>query len=576
MADDLDLIRSRVDLVDLVSERIALKRAGKSWKGLCPFHDDRNPSFHVNPELGIFKCWSCGAAGDLFTWVMRTENVEFVEAMRILAKRAGVDLQAARGPSGAQRELWQTAMETAQAFFVRSLHQSEAAQKYVRNRGLDEEAIAQWGIGYAPDVGEALIAELKRRGIPLLEAKQLFLVDGSNADGYHDRFRGRLMFPIHDERGQLVAFGGRSTGEAIPKYVNSSDTPLYSKRRVLYGMHHAKEAMRTTGHAVLVEGYLDVIACHRSGVKTAVASLGTALSEEHCRLLKRWCERATILFDADAAGQKAAERAQEMLSQAGLVVQVAIMPEGQDPDTLLRTIGPSAVLQAVEHGLRPTDYRLVQLRKRLKPSEDAFWPEAVAIIAEEPNLNEIARHIDALCAEYPYTKDKLRARDLLDRQVKARRKGNRRTAAKEPARAVVQMPLPKMDGAERAVIAAFFDRRLRGRAWDALRERDLFVHAEAAKMAAAIAEAFSDPPDGDPSLWLQRITDEETRYRLADLAADRLLAVDEGILEDALRRLRDRRAAREIEALRDTTNDADLAQIQQRLQALKNDFSTST
>ncbi|HZH98329.1 MAG TPA: DNA primase, partial [Fimbriimonadaceae bacterium] len=417
MRDETDEIRARVNIVDLVGSSVNLKKAGKDWKGLCPFHQDRNPSFQVSPQLGRYRCWSCGEHGDIFTWVMKTQNVEFREALEILAKQAGVTLKSKK-PSGPDTKPMQlSAMEAALQFFRDALIKSPAARAYCERRGISDDVIARWEIGYAPDVGEALANHLKRGGFSLNECKALFLVDQDAGGGFFDKFRGRLMFPIRDERGELVAFGGRLLGDGHPKYINSSDTPLYKKSRVLYGMYRAKDAMRETRTAVMVEGYLDVIACHSAGVTNAVASLGTALSEEHAKLLARWCDGVTILYDSDAAGEKAAGRGIEVLEAEKLRIRVALMPAGEDPDTLLRTAGAAAVQDAVKKGVKPLDYRIRSIEKRLKSDQEEFWNEIAAALATEPLEMERSKHILRLAPTYPDLRDPIEAQKALRRMV---------------------------------------------------------------------------------------------------------------------------------------------------------------
>ncbi|MCH8980224.1 MAG: DNA primase, partial [Armatimonadetes bacterium] len=278
MADERELVRSRIDILDLVGQRVRLKRSGKNWTGLCPFHEDRNPSFSVSPDIGRYKCWSCDASGDVFTWVMETQGVEFREALEILAKQAGVELTRGSRQDHTRRRRMTDAMAVALDFFRDQLQVSQRAREYCKGRGLDDDTLARWDIGYAPDLGEALAAELKKKGCKLSECRELFLVDGNEQIGYGDRFRGRVIFPIRDDQGNLIAFGGRIIGDGRPKYINSSDTPLFSKSRTLYGMHRARDTVRKLRRAVVVEGYLDVIACHRAGVTNAVATLGTSLA----------------------------------------------------------------------------------------------------------------------------------------------------------------------------------------------------------------------------------------------------------------------------------------------------------
>jgi len=423
MAGEIDLVRARIDLVDLISQRVLLRRTGKNWKGLCPFHDDRNPSFTVSRETGRYKCWSCGAGGDAFTWVMETQKVDFPEALRILAQQAGVTLSERQAGDPGKRTLYEQMMTSAVQFFRNALHRSSDALEYCKSRDLPEAVLDEWEVGYAPDVGEALAIHLQKAGFPLATGKELFLVDQDASGGYFDKFRGRLMFPIRDERGALVALGGRLLGDGVPKYVNSGDTPIFAKRRVLYGMHKAKDAIAKSRRAVLVEGYLDVIACHRAGVHEAVASLGTALGSDHAKLLRRWCEEVVILYDSDPAGQSAAQRAAEVLTDEGLRTRIALIPEGKDPDALLRQGGPAAVQRAASGGVTPLEHRLGQITAA--PTENDFWKAAIIALGEETNPLERGRQIVLIADRHPTLRDSEEAQRWLRRQVAAHRRSRR-------------------------------------------------------------------------------------------------------------------------------------------------------
>jgi DNA primase len=574
LADERDEIRERIDIVDLVGQRVALKRAGKNWKGLCPFHDDRNPSFIVSPHLGRYRCWACGEHGDVFTWVMKTQNVEFTEALQILARQAGITLTRQKGENKSQRLVRQGAMEEALGFFRRELERSEAARSYCERRGLLADVLEEWELGYAPDVGDALASHLQRKGFSLSECKSLFLVDEDSSGGYFDRFRGRLIFPIRDERGDLVAFGGRLLGDGHPKYINSSDTPLYRKSRVLYGMNRAKEQIAKERRAVLVEGYLDVIACHRAGLNVAIASLGTSLSEEHARLLKRWCEKVVILYDSDAAGEKAAERAVEVLGAEGLRVQVALMPEGEDPDTLLRTQGPDAVVRAAEHSLSPIENRVVSLRKRLDPAEDAFWIEAVAILADAPTDLELQRFVEVLAPLYPGIKDQVAAQRALKSQALKQRRAGRQSAsqARPAVGASAQVLNSPLHQAEATVFRALLDERYREQAWRACLEPEIFGTALGHEVASAIRDAFpADPPKGEPRLWLSQIQPEEVRERLAELELGQELHPVATIMA-VITRLRKSHEQRQVRTLKEASSGDDaLRDYMIRLRQTKED-----
>ncbi|MBS1724184.1 MAG: DNA primase [Armatimonadetes bacterium] len=553
MADERDLIRSRIDIVELIGQRVNLRKSGKSWKGLCPFHDDTNPSFDVSPESGYYRCWSCGAKGDVFNWVMQTENVDFAEALRILAVQAGVELQRRDRREPSVVEAQEAAMAEAQAFFREQLTKSSAAQEYCAGRGLATDVLDHWEIGYAPDVMGALATHLQKQGHRLAECEKLFLVKG-DAGGYDDRFKGRLMFPIRDERGRLVAFGGRVIGDAIPKYINSGDTPLYSKSRVLYGMNFAKESMAKERRAVLVEGFLDVIACHRAGVTNAVASLGTSLAEDHVRLLKRWCDEVVVLYDSDAAGQKAAERACDLLREGGLRVRVALVPQGKDPDTLLRQQGAEAVRKMVEAPLSESAYLLAQLESRVSIDKEEFWDEAAKILARNKKHHEIVGLVDLLAPRYPFTKDQSVARREIERSVRAERSKLRGGGSSSK----VQHALRRtgLKGAEAAIIKAILIPELRTEAVAACKESDLFVSAIGRQLAQAVAEEFAQKvPTGAPSTWLPNVHSEELRETLMDLEREvlphrDLLPLERQTFDEAVARLEGELEERKLDGMR--------------------------
>jgi DNA primase len=570
VSGDVALVRSRIDIVELVGQRVQLKRAGKHWKGLCPFHNDRNPSFQVSPLTGTYRCWSCGAHGDCFTWVMETERVEFVDALRLLAERAGVRLTGRSETDRSRRETHEQAMAAALTFFREQLGRSKEAQAYCVGRGLDPATLAHWEIGYAPDEGTALAAHLRKQSLPLAEAKELYLVDGDPASGYFDRFRGRLTFPIRNTHGALVAFGGRLLGEGQPKYVNSSDTPLFGKRHVLYGLFRAKEAMARSGRCVLVEGYLDVIACHRAGLQEAVASLGTSLTEEHCKALARWAKEAVVLFDSDEAGRKAADRAADTLAAGGLRVRVALLPQGDDPDTLLRRDAPEALRRAAGDGLSPLAFRIGQIRQRLQPDDPEFWTEAVDAMSRSSDDFEVRKFVLQLGAEYPDLRDPATAARLLQRRVSERRRG--RAPNPQAAGGSAQPEAPAMRAQERTLLRAIFDPELAATAWRALRDVDLFVTTAAFELASALRDAFPErDPTEPPSVWMAQRLDDRVRRALADLEMAEVLALNEPAVNDAIHTLRRERARRQAHEVRSAASedDAALLELQSRLRKLK-------
>ncbi len=575
MADERDEIRARINIVDLVSERVNLRKSGKHWTGLCPFHEDKNPSFSVSPDVGRYRCWSCGAAGDIFNWVMNTQNVEFGEALKYLAERAGVELQKNAGQPKSQRKEQLVVMEAALAFFQEMLAKTPQALEYCENRGLTEAVLKEWEIGYAPTDNTMLASRLGKAKQNLAMAKELFLVDGDPSFGYRDKFQGRLMIPIRDERGDLVAYGGRIIGDGQPKYINSGDTPLFRKSRVLYGMHRAKEAMSKSRKAVLVEGYLDVIACHRAGVDVAVASLGTSLAEEHAALLKRWVDQVTILYDSDSAGQKAADRASTILQAHGLKVRVALMPPGEDPDTLLRTAGAGAVQQATDRGITPTEFRLREIENKVDPNSEEFWDQAAAILAESNSLKEVERHVTELAARYLPNQPERIARTSIFNRIEQIRRAAKQRKTNQPAKELQKSAMHevKLTKPEAFICKAFVEDQLRAIAWKAIVEGVLGRSNAGIAVTEAVRAHFPDEqPYGPASQWLHQIESVEAQQALADTEFDPLLGqVALVSLQTTIAHLQKDSKHSELRELKsEESSDEKLKKIQEKLNQLKN------
>lgn len=357
--ETIEAIRNRIDIVDLVGRYVSLRQAGRSFKGLCPFHREKTPSFHVNPQLGIFHCFGCSAGGNVFAFLMRHDNLTFPEAVRALGRECGVEVPEERGAgdAGLGRRL-REACAAAERFYAGALGSPEgaAARAYLAARGLDDEACARFGIGFAPDRWEGLVRALEAARVPAALGAQAGLL-GEGQRGHYDRLRGRVIFPIRDVRGDAVAFGGRAMPGADgrapePKYLNTPESPLFRKREAFYGLPDALEAIRRAGRAVVCEGYFDRIALARAGLGEALATCGTALTEDHARQLRRRTQEVVLLFDGDAAGQRAVERSLALLLPEGLRVRAAELPAGDDPDTFLAHHGAEA-LRALVDGAPP-------------------------------------------------------------------------------------------------------------------------------------------------------------------------------------------------------------------------------
>lgn len=419
--EDIQRVRDATDLVSLISERVVLKPKGRLQWGLCPFHGEKTPSFKVDPATQLWHCFGCGLGGDVFGFVMRIDNVDFPDAVRLLADRANIELveETAGGAPRGRKERLYAALDEAATFYAKTLTSSrdrgpEEARKYLGGRGFGSDVAKSWQLGFAPGRG-ALVRHLREKGFSADE-----MVDANLAlrgdSGLKDRFYERVMFPISDLQGRVIAFGGRVIGKGEPKYLNTNDTPVFRKSGNMYAIDRAKAAITSTGTAVVVEGYTDVIALHEAGITSAVATLGTALTRQHVKLLGRFAKRVVYLFDGDEAGMRAADRASEFIDDsitpeagAGRVeLEVAVIPDGLDPADYVAEKGADA-MRAVVAGAVPLlrfsiDRRLARWdlerpEERARALKDAA--EVLAPVRESLLADDYASYIaDRLFADF--------------------------------------------------------------------------------------------------------------------------------------------------------------------------------
>lgn len=377
----LEDIKNRLDIVDFISEYISLKKAGQNWKGLCPFHTEKTPSFTVSPAKQIFHCFGCNTGGDIFSFLTRYENLTFPEALNVLAKRAGVELKARPGSvqKAGEKETMVSIHKDALAFFEHNLTKSEQSQKYFKGRGIDENTQKLFSLGYAPQAWNALLNYLTKKGHKPEVIKKAGLVS-QGSKGFYDTFRHRIIFPIYDLKGDVVAFGGRSIDGSDPKYLNSPETLIFNKRKVLYGLFKAKNAIKESGYALFMEGYMDVITAHVYGISNAIAPLGTAFTQEHGKLIKRFVEDVVLVFDGDQAGIKAAKKAADILLESGLNVKMLLFSAKEDPDSFLRKHGKEAFQKLLDNPLTIIDFLL-----KLKADKRVLAREAIDSISKVPD-----------------------------------------------------------------------------------------------------------------------------------------------------------------------------------------------
>ena len=391
----LDELIARTDIVDLVSESVRLSKKGNSYWGCCPFHSEKTPSFHVVPDRQIYKCFGCGKGGGAINYVMELENLPFQDAVAVLAKRVGMEVPDLGGPSAGMRERRDKLLEInkqAARTFHKWLYAPEGAAglAYLQKRGLSKATLTNFGLGFAPDSWDALIRELSKQGYDKRDLLDAGLAVSSKDGRIYDRFRNRVMFPIIDVRGNVIGFGGRVMDDSTPKYLNSPDTPVYNKSRNVFALNLSKKSK--AGRVILTEGYMDTISLHQAGFDSAVASLGTSLTEEHAQLLSRYFKDAVIAYDGDGAGVAAAQRAILLLEKAGLKVKVLRVQGAKDPDEFIKAYGREAFARLLDQSENQVDYRLAQIQKKYDLSDDtqkvAFLQEAAQLISGLPSAVE--------------------------------------------------------------------------------------------------------------------------------------------------------------------------------------------
>jgi len=368
--DIIGRVRDSIDIVDLVSGYVSLKKTGKNHTGLCPFHAEKTPSFSVNPDKQIFHCFGCGAGGDAFKFLELQEGLNFPEAVKKLAARAGITLPADSAFRGAdkktqdERKALLTIVADAALYYRKELDgpAGSAARAYLKKRGVSDQVVQDFGLGFSRPEWDGLLKHLRQKGYTPGQIERAgLIVRRSEGEGHYDRFRGRLMFPIRDISGNVIAFGGRVMDDSLPKYLNSSETPLYSKSNTLYCLDAAKEGGRKQGYFIIVEGYLDALACHQYGVRNAVATLGTALTEGHLRLMRRFADKLVLIFDPDPAGVRASLRGFDLFVASGMKVNVVSLPDGDDPDTFLQKHGAEAFAARLRQSVKFMDFVLGQV-----------------------------------------------------------------------------------------------------------------------------------------------------------------------------------------------------------------------
>lgn len=558
-------IQAKVDLLAYVSQYVTLKKRGREYVGLCPFHAEKTPSFSLNAEKQVWHCYGCNAGGDLITFVMRYENVEFPDALRMLAARSGVELRESADfqRRRSEREAIYEANAVAKNYFVDALRKSGEAREYVKGRGIDEATCAKFSVGYAPDSWDGLTNALTRARIDLQLAVRAGLLSiRQQENGYVDFFRRRLMFPVFNLTGEVIAFGGRALGDEQPKYLNTRNTSAYTKGQHVYGLHTARKAAAAQEAIIVVEGYLDCLALHQAGFNNAVASLGTAFTVEQARELRRVASNLYLGFDGDAAGQAATARSIDMLVEEGLLVRVARLPEGRDPDDIVLGDGSEAFAALLSASQPWIDFKIELACKRISAqfsSKADIARQAMGVIAQVRDPIERDQHVKIMARKLDVSESALRAlrpaptpqRPNDDRGHPIQRRAPAPTQALSVERELMQLVLvnPNFLDAAAAHVSTqdFADEELARAFASLLRRRDeiarginpLTVLADETNITELTRLALSSPPlqADEDERRLERILERFERARLerrlssVDAEMNRLLTAEKSVPE---------------------------------------------
>lgn len=561
----IDSVRERSDIVELIGSYVTLRRAGSNYTGLCPFHSERTPSFTVFPDTQSFFCFGCEAGGDAFTFVMRSENLEYPEAVEFLAKRAGIQIpethENSDQPRGISRARAYELNRAAARFYRDCLFDpaiGEAGMNYLRDtRGLDTAVIRHFGLGYAPNEFGVLLPHLKSLGFTEEEMRQCFLCGRSQSGRYYDYFRGRVMFPVINTAGEVVAFSGRDvTGTSKAKYLNSSDTPVFQKRKNLFALNFAKA--HCAEQMILCEGNMDVVSMHAAGFENAVASLGTALTDEQARIMARYTKQVIIAYDGDSAGQRAAGRAMDIFARVGLDVRVLRITDAKDPDEYIRKFGTDAFARLLKGSSTGFSYRLdgVLNRYNIKEPEDRIKAaaELCGMVARVWSSAEREVYLQAVSERLGLPIDSLR-RDVERAQARIQRDRHQSEAraARMSALALDDRVNPEAAGNIRAAAAEdtvlglmllYEEHRRAVREGAVSLTADDFVTAFNRRVFEAIME-LENSDGGFSTAVLGEQFDPDEMGRLAKLAQARRNLSENGqsVLKAAVRTLQDEKNA---------------------------------
>ncbi len=572
-ADFAESVKSQVDIVRVVSDYVKLKKSGSNYKGLCPFHNEKTPSFHVHSTRQMFHCFGCGVGGDVFKFIMLIDRLTFPEAVKTIAEKAGIPIQEDRisapeddASARLRKELYRI-NEFALKFFCAQLKngsEGAAALEYLNSRGVSTESIEKFSIGYAPSGGEALSARLEKefKDLPTIEASGL-IIRRDDGSGFFDRFRRRIIFPIFRENGSVVAFGGRILGDGQPKYLNSPETMIYSKSRTLYGLNFAKEGIKRLGYSILVEGYLDAIALSQAGITDVIASCGTSLTDGQIRLLARYSQNMVVNFDPDSAGVAAVERSLNLLLEDGFQIRVLTLPQGNDPDLFIRHFGVEEYRRQLKQAPFYLDYLIKKAREKVIPGMNRSKADALnwllpylARVSNAIERAEMAHHVaESLGIDDPLVRKEL-SRAAQERRSEVRREVVEQGGRLKPVEIqILQGALNQKNLAEMLLSFCQTASYYRGLASERVFE--------------AILETLKQDEGLEAEIISSRLSSDSDRELLMKVLYEERQALSEEQFESCLRTMERHYLEKERAALQNRIRDAearhDTAQVQELL-----------
>jgi len=538
--ETLDKVREASDIVEVIGEHVTLKKSGQNFKGLCPFHSERTPSFVVSPAKEVYHCFGCGAGGNVFSFVMQIENLSFVEAVRSLAKRKGIELPVERSETDTLTQSILSAMEFAVSFYKKQLSSPAGAKarQYLKSRGISEEISQEFSLGFSPSGWDNLLNAARRHfpeGI-LLQAG--LIVPRESGSGSYDRFRDRLMFPIHSSGGKPIGFGARTLGPGTSeaKYINSSDSPVFQKGSVLYGLYQSKRGIRAKESAIVVEGYTDLLSLFGNGFNNVVASCGTAFTDTQARVLRRYSQDAVLVFDGDEAGIQAARRALHVFVQAGLRIKIICLPGGSDPDTFVRENGAESFAKEMENSSSIAQFVLKTSPEKLSRESRLRSLIEVIMLIDDPIYRRLQTQESAEALRFD--------ENTIAYEVERLRKKGR-----VPGEAT-EFAVGRVDRVERELIKLILeDDGVMAAARKSLDEK--YFSSSVCREAFALLKTMSDRKRAKPSELLDSTENADVRNLLSSVFLEEAFEFEEpmAVFTDYLRKLKQRWLTESIRSL---------------------------